>query len=262
VTDRTGPGLPRPLIGVSLKLYLDPARSVAWARRIGEIARRHEATAGGRAGLFVLPSLPALAGVLEATAGTPVRVGAQDLFWEDRGAYTGAVSGADLRAVGCELVEIGHAERRRYFGETDDTIRRKLAAALRNDLIPVLCAGERTRQDPAAAIAEVTAQLAAALDGLSSERRGSGLVLAYEPEWAIGADVSASPEHVAEVTSGIRAFLATRPDLPPTSVIYGGSAGPGLLGRLDGAVDGLFLGRFAHDPEAVAAVLDEAMALT
>ena len=129
-------------LGVSLKLYLDVATTVDWARRVATIARGHSAVRGGDVRLFVMPSFPALAGVRAATAGTSVEVGAQNLHWEDRGPYTGEVSGADLREIGCTLVEVGHAERRCLFGEDDDTVRRKLAAAVRNGLTPVLCVGE------------------------------------------------------------------------------------------------------------------------
>jgi triosephosphate isomerase len=88
--------------------------------------------------LIVLPSFPSLPEVLSIFAGTAVEVGAQDLFWEDRGPYTGAVSGADLRQIGCSYVEVGHVERRRVFGEDNKVASRKLTAALRNGLTPII----------------------------------------------------------------------------------------------------------------------------
>ncbi|HKU10031.1 MAG TPA: triose-phosphate isomerase, partial [Sinomonas sp.] len=107
----------RPIVlGVSFKLYLDVDSTVEWAKTVAEAVRTHPAVKSGRVRLFVLPSLPAIPGVVDALQGTGVGVGAQDLFWEDRGAFTGAVSGADLRTVGCSYAEIGHAERRALFG--------------------------------------------------------------------------------------------------------------------------------------------------
>lgn len=245
-----------PILGVSLKLYLDPERSVAWASRVAETARASTAAQRGDLRLFVLPSLPALAAVRDVLAGTGVAVGAQDLWWADRGAYTGGVSGADLAALGCSFVEVGHAERRRWFGEDDVTIGRKLAAAVRNGITPVLCLGEPEDVGHAAATFECVDRLDAILDVADAPL--VDLVVAYEPEWAIGADRSASPEHVDAVCAGIRTRLDALGLPGSTDVIYGGSAGPGLLSRLGPQVDGLFLGRFAHDPEAFARIVDEA----
>ncbi len=257
------PGATPPLvIGVSLKMYFDPARSVAWSRSVGRIAAEHAAVQGGAVELFVLPSLPALPAVLDVLRGTAVAVGAQDLFWEDRGAYTGGVSGADLKALGCTYVEVGHVERRRWFGEDDVTVNLKLAAALRNGLTPVLCIGERVDQGPAAAIEECIAQLESSLDGLDGPVGAAPLVVAYEPEWAIGRDESAEPDHVRAVTASIAAHLEADRRLRGSTVVYGGSAGAGLLPRLQGAVGGLFLGRFAHEPAKLVRILDEAMAVS
>jgi triosephosphate isomerase len=98
--------------------------------------------ADGTTGLAVLPSFPALTEALRIFGGTSVHVGAQDLFWDDRGPFTGEVGGAELREIGCRFVEVGHAERRHIMGETDSVVARKVAAALRNDLVPILCVGE------------------------------------------------------------------------------------------------------------------------
>lgn len=247
------------MIGVSLKMYFDVARTVAWARRVAAIAAAHPAVVDGLVEVFVLPSLPALPAVAAALRGAPVSFGAQDLFWEDRGAFTGGVSGADLRELGCRWVEVGHAERRRYFGEDDGTVNLKTAAAVRNGLSPVLCVGERTRGDAEAAGEQCVAQLESVLEGLVAS--DASLVVAYEPEWAIGADEAADPEHVLAVADRIDGFLARQRSVARARLVYGGSAGPGLLPRLGGGVRGLFLGRFAHDPEALGLILDDAMAV-
>ena len=206
-----------------------------------------------------LQVLPAL----EAFAGTPVLVGAQDLAAADSGAYTGEVSGAELAEVGVRFVEVGHAERRRLFGETEAVVAAKTAAALRNGLTPVLCLGEPEPVEATDAAAEVVRQLHAAL----ADAPPGPLIVAYEPIGAIGAPEPAPAAHIATVARRLRTELDALEPLDAldaragSSVIYGGSAGPGLLAALDGAVDGLFLGRFAHDPDALASVLDEAAEL-
>lgn len=222
------------IIGVSLKLYLDIPATLAWCDRVlGLLDDRP---------VFVMPSLPAIPLVVEKARGSALEVGAQDLFAEDRGAYTGAVSGADLAALGCRYVVVGHAERRRYFHEGPADFAAKTAAALRNGLTPVLCVGET---DPGT---DAAAECVRQLHEFSPE---GTVIVAYEPVWAIGAAEPAGPEHIATVCAALREAL------PGSPVIYGGSAGPGLLSRLGTAVDGLFLGRYAHDPEALAAILDE-----
>ncbi len=174
------------LLGVSLKLYLDVDRSARWAAElVAEIAEEHPAVRDGGVRLFVLPSLPAVPAVAEALAGSPVTLGAQDLHWEDRGAFTGAVSGADLYAIGCRMVEVGHAERRSIFGEDDAVVRRKLPRPYAT-ASPRCCASARTSGcRRTAAAAACLAQLDSALAGLPEPAR-TEIVVAYEPVWAIG----------------------------------------------------------------------------
>jgi triosephosphate isomerase len=242
------------LIGVSLKMYFSHARTVEWCRALA--ARAHPALAAGEAELVVIPSFLSIPAANEILAGLAA-VGAQDLATEDAGAFTGEVSGAQLAEFGCRYVEVGHAERRRLFGETDETVRLKTDAALRNGLSPVLCIGEEQQQDPAAAAEECLRQLDDALS-LARARGNTGrVVVAYEPVWAIGAAEPASDHHIRAVCGGIRERVRALSDFPGSAVIYGGSAGPGLLSTIGDAVDGLFLGRFAHDPDAVGSVLDE-----
>jgi triosephosphate isomerase len=246
------------LLGVSLKMYFDQETTIAWLGRIADIAARHPAIASGAVELAVLPSFPALVPALAILSGSGVGVGAQNLFWEDEGAFTGEVSGRDLARLGCRYVEIGHAERKRIFGETDEIIARKIAAAIRNGLTPILCVGEPVETSIRDAADSCIAQLTAALAHVVAP---TAIVVAYEPEWAIGAQVPASSQHIAGVCGAIGDWLRGHPLLSGSRVIYGGSAGPGLLSDIGHSVDGLFLGRFAHDPDAVAAMLDEAAAL-
>ncbi|MGO3884923.1 MAG: triose-phosphate isomerase family protein [Mycetocola sp.] len=256
-------------IGVSLKMYFGHQQAIDWARRIGEIAATHPAVRSGVAELFVIPSFPSLVPVRDAiaAAGGTVALGAQDMFWEDNGAYTGEVSGVELAELGTGLVEIGHAERRALFHEDDAVIARKVSAAYRTGLVPLLCVGELEKAPPAVAALEVAEQLRAALADADAAAQSGAVLVAYEPQWAIGAPEPAAADYVAEVVASIDDALAQMPLRAGSRVIYGGSAGPGLLTRLAAEqggdrIGGLFLGRFAHDPEAVAAILDEAALLS
>lgn len=246
-------------IGVSLKMYFGHARTLEWSERIAEIARTHPATVSGAVELFIVPTFPSLVPVGARIAEAGVALGAQDLFWEDAGAYTGEVSGAELREIGCRLVEIGHAERRALFGDDEVRVRSKVAAALRNDLVPLLCIGESTKGSVEDAVEFVLAQILSALT--DADEFPGPVLAAYEPVWAIGAPEPAEPAFIAGVVTALQAALSSLPGRTGSRVMYGGSAGPGLLSALEGRVPGLFLGRFAHDPEAVRTILDEALAL-
>ena len=249
--------MPRVVVGVSLKMYFGHREALDWFTRVADLVRGHDAVTSGAVSLFVIPTYPQLIPAVAAFAGTPVRIGAQDVATEDAGAFTGEVSAVELAEIGVTLAEIGHAERRRLFGETDDVTAAKAAASLRNGLTPVLCIGESERLDRADAATATVAQLSADLAGAPA----GPVIVAYEPVWAIGAPAPAPATHISAVTSALRAALEADPERAGSSVIYGGSAGPGLLTELGDTVDGLFLGRFAHDPDALLAVLDEAGSL-
>jgi len=244
-------------VGVSLKMYFGHRAAREWAAGVADIVAAAPAVADGRVEFFVAPGYLQLLPVLEAMAGTRALVAAQDASEHDTGAYTGEVSPAELAEVGVRMVELGHAERRRLYGDTDAVVGAKTAAALRNGLVPVLCVGEPEQVPTDAALAYATAQVLSALALAPAGR----IVVAYEPVWAIGAPHPAPVAHIRAVTSGLRAALADLPERQGSMVIYGGSAGPGLLTELGDDVDGVFLGRFAHDPVALRDVLAEATAL-
>ena len=242
------------VVGVSLKMYFGPEQTRAWVARVAELSRATTAVRDGAVELFVIPGFLAIPSALHEAAESPVAIGAQDVFWEDAGAYTGEVAAAELAELGVRYVEVGHAERRRLFGETDEIVARKVAAVLRHGMVPVVCIGEVASPDLPTAIAAVLDQLEAALADAPPGR----VIVAYEPVWAIGAAEPAPDEHIVAVCRAVRVRLGELGR--SSSVIYGGSAGPGLLSRLGDAVDGLFLGRFAHDPAALARVIEEAAA--
>ncbi|RLQ82408.1 triosephosphate isomerase [Salinibacterium amurskyense] len=237
-------------------MYFSHERAVDWCTAVAEIARTHEVVLSGAVELFVIPSFPSIPAAQQILKGL-ARVGAQNLSTEDVGALTGEVSGSVLTEIGCTVVEVGHAERRELFGETDAVVRAKTAAALRNKLRPVLCIGESHKSSAAEAAVECIRQLDDALRDADAHGYQGAITVAYEPHWAIGAPEPASAQHIQEVCTRLRAYARLLKLHPESSVIYGGSAGPGLFTELAGTVDGLFLGRFAHDPTAIRSILDE-----
>jgi len=246
-------------LGVSLKMYFSYQQTLDWCHEVAALARRHPAIQRGDIGLFVLPAYPAIPAVAAIFANTPVRVGGQDVCQAENGAWTGEVSASMLQELGCSLAEIGHAERRRHFHEDAAQIAAKVAMSLRHGLTPVLCIGETQQGEPSQAIALCQQQLAEALSLAQQQGLTGTLFFAWEPQWAIGAPQPAPDHYIRAVCEGLRELPS--PAGITLQVIYGGSAGPGLIQRLGGAVDGLFLGRFAHDPAALAQIIDEASAL-
>lgn len=196
-----------------------------------ELARKVAAAMSGLEGTTVvlIPPFTALGDVGGALAGSDVKLGAQDLFWEDKGAYTGEVSAPMLRDAGCAHVLVGHSERRQVFGETDESVNRKVRAALRSGLSPIVCVGEVLEErERGRTMARIDAQLEAGLRGLSSAELGN-VVLAYEPVWAIGTGKTASPGQAEEVHAHIRARLEESYGIDRAScaiILYGGSVKP------------------------------------
>ncbi len=247
-------------IGVSTKMYLGYQASLRWLEGVRDVIEaRPSLRAGGPVDVFVIPSFPVLESARRILDGLPVRLGAQNCSWGD-GPLTGEVSAGMLAEMGVSLVEIGHAERRSLFGEDDAVIARKVSAALTAGLTAVLCVGEGKRMAPEETARVCAQQVAAALvDRDGRVRSGSGpLLVAYEPLWSIGAPAPADPAYVNQVVTALRAALP-EPIAADIAIIYGGAAGPALLDRLP-TVDGLFLGRFAHDPANLGTVIDEALA--
>ncbi|RZS62982.1 triose-phosphate isomerase family protein [Xylanimonas ulmi] len=239
-----------PLVAVSLKAYLGAAQTRVWLGGVRALADAGRVPADVE--LAVLPSMPLLPAAVELLSGTHVAWGAQDVAPGSGGAQTGAVTAALLAELGCRFAAVGHAERRSLFRETDADVRAKVARLKADALTPIVCVGEVERIGARAAAVAASDQLAAALAGTEAGE----VVVAYEPVWAIGAPQPAGGDHVAAVAHAVRERMQ---DLGWRGrVLYGGAAGPGTLGALGASVDGLFLGRFAHDLGALAEVLDEA----
>ena len=244
-----------PMIATSLKMYFDHDETIDWTRKVRDIALRSSDIREGQGKLVIFPSFPSLPEVLEIVGDAPIFVGAQNMAVAAHGPYTGEVSARTLRQIGCTYVELGHFERKKFFGETPDDVRAKVSLATEENLIPLICLGEEKQMSPEQAGDICIDFIAHVTGGITTPSHH--LVFAYEPEWAIGAAEPASASYVRSVASRVGSWLRKQPGLESSNLIYGGSAGPGLLTKLKGPVDGLFLGRFAHDPAALEAVLNE-----
>lgn len=249
------------LVGAGLKMYLGHRQTLDWLSAVAMLAREHPGLRQGDVELVVLPSFPSLVPAVDLLRPLGVAVGAQDLCWADLGPFTGEVSGAELAELGCRYVEVGHLERRFHLGETDEMVSAKTAAALRHGLVPLLCVGEDREQAPADAAHACVRQLEACLEDARRSHCLAPLVVAYEPHWAIGAQAPAHPAYVRTVCERLSDALDGEATLSGSRVVYGGSAGPGLLPLLGDAVDGVFVGRASHSPDGLERILDEATEL-
>jgi triosephosphate isomerase len=212
----------------------------------------------------LVPPFTALAAVAAAVAGSDVRLGAQDLYWEKSGAFTGEVSGPMLRDAGCAYVLVGHSERRHLFGETDEAVNRKVRAALEAGLAPIVCLGEvLAERDGGRTLARIDEQLAGGLAGFSREEV-ERLVIAYEPVWAIGTGRTATPAQAQEVHAHIRGRL--RRDYGNGTadcaiILYGGSVKPAnsypLFRERD--IDGFLVGGASLDAVGFVDIVREAL---
>jgi triosephosphate isomerase (TIM) len=210
--------------------------------------------------IVVAPAFLAVHAVAEAARNSPVAVAAQDVFWEKEGAFTGEVSAAMVREAGAEYVIVGHSERRQYFGETDQGVNRKTVAALAADLVPIVCIGETLEQRERNETMDVLdRQIKVGLDGLTGAQV-SGLVLAYEPVWAIGTGRTATSQQAQEVHEHIRGRLRAwfgGDAADGCRVIYGGSVKPDNIAELVAQpdVDGALVGGGSLDPRSFADIV-------
>lgn len=246
----------RRLIGLSTKMYFSLARTRAFTSEFVSRLSSVPPPVLSAIDIFLIPDFVSILPTVEQLRASPVSVwvGAQDVHWEDGGAFTGEVGPSVLREAGVRIVEVGHAERRRLFGEDDAVTATKAAAVSRHGMVPLVCVGEQTRGDVDVAVAECKVQVEAVMHRLPPDAE---VVLAYEPVWAIGASQPAGEAHVLAVVDGIRRLDCVGGRPGRTRILYGGSAGPGLYGRLKDGLDGLFLGRFGHDPAQFVKTIQE-----
>ncbi len=244
-------------LGVSLKAYFGQQETLHWCRQVAEVVGTHPAVVSGAIECVVLPSHPFLPAVREIFDGLPIVVGAQDVSAFTGGAYTGEVTAAQLKEIGVDFVEIGHAERREHLGEDDGVIANKMRVALDAGLRPLLCVGEQANRGPDFAAQTAIAQIEAACAHVSDHQKLDNSVIAYEPVWAIGEAEAATSHHIVDTHRQMREFLDSDRRLSGMRIAYGGSAGPGLYSTISPDVRGLFLGRFAHNVDSLRAIVDE-----
>jgi triosephosphate isomerase len=231
----------KPLIAGNWKLHNTLREAVELAKGV------HEQTAGSAAEVAVAPVFTALSSVRAALEHSHVALSAQDVYWENKGAFTGQVSAPLLKDVGCSYCIVGHSERRQFFGESDESVRKKLRALLAAQVRPILCVGESLEQrEQDATLGVVFGQVSAGLAGIPTEQLG-GLVIAYEPVWAIGTGKTASPADAQAVHAALRAQLAHERGAAfagSVRILYGGSVkadnAAQLLGQQD--IDGALVG--------------------
>lgn len=193
--------------------------------------------------------------------GTNIKIGAQNMHWEEKGAYTGEVSGEMLKSIGVEYVIIGHSERRKYFAETDETVNKKIKSALKNELKPIVCVGETLEEREAEKTQEIiTNQTEKALEGLTNEQV-KNIIIAYEPIWAIGTGKTATPEDANNSVKCIRNKIQDLygKDVSESIIIqYGGSVKSSnskeLFNMSD--IDGALVGGASLNPEEFAKIVD------
>jgi triosephosphate isomerase len=233
-------------IGTSWKMNKTLPEALAFA----EALVAAEATRDPRIQRFVIPPFTSIREVKGVLCATSVKVGAQNMHWADRGAWTGEISAPMLVDCGMDMVELGHSERREHFGETDETVGLKVEAAVRRGLIPLICIGETLADRESGKADEVLArEVLGALGKLTPDRKSAPILLAYEPVWAIGEKgVPASPEYAdarqARILDVAASTLGRRPPC-----LYGGSVSPNNCAELIAYphIDGLFIGRAAWD---------------
>ena len=236
----------RLLFAANWKMHLGPDDARAYLQTF--LARYHRRE--DREVWFFPPAVSLEAAAQAARDRRDLLVGIQDVYWEPKGAFTGAVSAPLALQAGARATLIGHSERRHVFGETDEDTRRKMGAALGAGLAPVLCVGETlAERDAGHTLAVVVRQLTAGLSGLDGAAL-SRVVIAYEPVWAIGTGRNATPEDAAAVHREIRGWLVGR-GTPAARILYGGSVNAKNAAALlaERELDGVLVGGASLDPE-------------
>jgi len=250
----------KPIVAGNWKMFKTPAEAEAF---VAAVKDRVAAVSGVEA--VVCAPFTALPALVNAAKGTALGVGAQNMHWEESGAFTGEVSGAMLKDLGVEYVILGHSERWQYFAETDETVNKKTHAALKYGLTPIVCVGEKLEEREAGSTKEVCrVQTLGALEGLTAEQV-TGIVIAYEPIWAIGTGKSSTADDANEVISYIRSVVAEKfgeDAATKVRIQYGGSVKPANVREYLGAsdIDGALVGGASLEPDSYVALVEGASA--
>jgi triosephosphate isomerase len=243
------------IIAANWKMYKTPEESRAFMKTFVPLVKDHT-----RDEIVICPPFVDIPAVVEGAKNTNIRVGGQNLYWEKEGAFTGEISGTMLLGAGCEYVIIGHSERRQYFGETDDTVNRRLEVALEAGLTPILCVGEVIEERQAGLTEDVLRrQCERAFRGIGT-RKALKMSIAYEPVWAIGTGQTATPELAEEAHLVIRGEAETmfgKEFSEQLRILYGGSVKPenatALMSQPD--IDGALVGGASLKPESLAGIV-------
>lgn len=244
----------KPIIAGNWKMHKTVAEALALVQDLGKLV------AGVEAEVVVCPTFTALYSVRGALAGSGMKLGAQDVYWESQGAFTGEVSSPMLKDAGCEYVIIGHSERRQFFGETDETVNKKLKAVLAQGLTPIFCVGESLAQREAGETEQlVGSQVKKGLADLSAGEVAA-MVIAYEPIWAIGTGRTASADDANAVCSLVRRTVAGLYDAATADKVrvqYGGSVKPDNIAELmaKSDIDGALVGGASLDAATFAKIV-------
>jgi triosephosphate isomerase (TIM) len=239
-----------PLVVGNWKMHAGIAEARALATAVREGLKRPRGVE-----VAVCPPYTSLAAVAEVLSGSPIAWGGQNCHWEDKGAFTGEVAPGMLAELGCRYVLLGHSERRHIFRETDEEINRKVVAALRHQLVPLLCVGETEEERrQGLTFTVVEGQLRAGWAGLGADDIARG-ILAYEPVWAIGTGVNATPAQAAEVHGYLRGLvseLASKEIAQSLRILYGGSVKPDNAAELtqEPDIDGSLVGGASLQPQS------------
>lgn len=244
-----------PLIAGNWKMFKTGNEAVDTAKQLVHLVSDVE-----NIDMMIAPPFTALAAVSEAIRDTRIDLGAQNIFWEKEGAFTGEISAPMLISAGCQYVIIGHSERRQYFGETDETVNRKIRAAGTAGLIPILCVGEtETQRNDQKTFSVLDKQVTKGLKDLILDEHHS-LVIAYEPVWAIGTGKTATPDQVQEVHAFLRDLLEKQfgnMHANATRILYGGSVKPDNATELMALpdIDGALVGGASLQPDSFAKII-------
>ncbi len=245
-----------PVIGGNWKMNKVVGEAVETSKKIVDLVK----DVSDNAEVFIAPPFTALDAVGKVIKGSNIGLGAQDLFWEDEGAFTGEVSPSMLEDIGCSYVIAGHSERRQYFKESNDEVNKKVMAILRHNLTPVMCIGEKLEEREEGKTFDVVRDhISNGLAGISSDEVKK-LAIAYEPVWAIGTGKTATPQQAEEVHSYIRYLLLDMYDSETADavrIIYGGSVKPDNISDLmeEDNIDGGLIGGASLDPESFSKIV-------
>jgi triosephosphate isomerase len=246
----------KPVMAGNWKMYKTPAETTAFFEKFRPLVEKSD-----HCETVICPSFTCLAAAVEATRGSNVQIGAQNIAWAKEGAFTGEISGPMIQATGATHAIVGHSERRQYFGETDETVLQRTIAALEYGLTPIVCVGERLEDREADKTKTIlVGQFQRGISKLTPEQFAK-ILIAYEPVWAIGTGKTATPEIAAEAHRMIRGQVWAHfggAAVASTRILYGGSVKPDNVKSLmaQTEIDGVLVGGASLDPVGFASIVN------